>query len=61
MPNLWDHNPGSALKFRAGGKVADIDTDGTPGFTGDKDGSVSLQEERNKLERLRSELESVDI
>lgn len=47
MPNLWDHNPGSALKFRAGGKVADIDTDGTPGFTGDKDGSVSLQEERN--------------
>lgn len=48
MPNLWDHNPGSALKFRAGGKVADIDTDSTPGFTGDKDGSVSLQEERNK-------------
>lgn len=48
MPNLWDHNPSSALKFRAGGKVADIDTDGTPGFTGDKDGSVSLQEERNK-------------
>jgi PPK2 family polyphosphate:nucleotide phosphotransferase len=48
VPNLWDHNPGSALKFRAGGKVADIDADGTPGFTGDKDGSVSLQEERNK-------------
>jgi PPK2 family polyphosphate:nucleotide phosphotransferase len=48
VPNLWDHNPGSALKFRAGGKVADIDTDGTPGFTGDKDGSFSLQEERNK-------------
>jgi PPK2 family polyphosphate:nucleotide phosphotransferase len=48
VPNLWDHNPRSALKFRAGGKVADIDTDGTPGFTGDKDGSVSLQEERNK-------------
>ena len=48
MPNFWDHNPRSALKFRAGGKVVDIDTDGTPGFTGDKDGSVSLQEERNK-------------
>jgi PPK2 family polyphosphate:nucleotide phosphotransferase len=48
VPNFWDHNPNSALKFRAGGKVADIDTDGTPGFTGDKDGSVSLQEERNK-------------
>jgi PPK2 family polyphosphate:nucleotide phosphotransferase len=48
VPNFWDHNPRSALKFRAGDKVADIDTDGTPGFTGDKDGSVSLQEERNK-------------
>ena len=48
MPNFWDHNPGSALKFRAGDKVADIVTNATPGFTGDKDGSVSLQEERNK-------------
>jgi PPK2 family polyphosphate:nucleotide phosphotransferase len=48
VPNFWDHNPRSALKFRAGVKVADIDTDGAPGFTGDKDGSVSLQEERNK-------------
>lgn len=48
MPTFWDHNPGSALRFRAGGKVADIDTDGTPGFTGDKDGSVPLQEARNK-------------
>jgi PPK2 family polyphosphate:nucleotide phosphotransferase len=48
VPNFWDHNPGSALKFRAGGKVADIVTNATPGFTGDKDGSVSLQEERNK-------------
>lgn len=48
VPNFWAHNPGSALKFRAGDKVADIDTNGTPGFTGDKEGSVSLQEERNK-------------
>jgi PPK2 family polyphosphate:nucleotide phosphotransferase len=48
VPNSWDDNPRSALKFRAGGKVSDIDTDGTPGFTGDKSGSVSLQEERNK-------------
>jgi PPK2 family polyphosphate:nucleotide phosphotransferase len=48
VPNFWDHNPGSALKFRAGGKVADIVTNATPGFTGDKGGSVSLQEERNK-------------
>jgi PPK2 family polyphosphate:nucleotide phosphotransferase len=48
VPNFWDHDPGTALKFRAGDKVADIDTNGTPGYTGDKEGSVSLQEERNK-------------
>jgi PPK2 family polyphosphate:nucleotide phosphotransferase len=48
MPDFWDHDPRSALRFRAGNKVGDIETDGTPGFTGDKDGSVSLQEERNK-------------
>jgi PPK2 family polyphosphate:nucleotide phosphotransferase len=48
VPNFWDHDPGTALKFRAGDNVADIDTNGTPGYTGDKEGSVSLQEERNK-------------
>lgn len=48
VPNFWDHDPGSALRFRVGDKVADIDTNGTPGFTGDRYGSVSLQEERNK-------------
>jgi polyphosphate kinase 2 (PPK2 family) len=48
VPNFWDHDPGSALKFRAGDKVADLDTNGMPGYTGDRAGSVSLQEERNK-------------
>jgi PPK2 family polyphosphate:nucleotide phosphotransferase len=48
VPNFWDHHPGSLLRFRAGDKVTDIETHGTPGFTGDKEGSVSLQAERNK-------------
>ncbi|HUL98663.1 MAG TPA: PPK2 family polyphosphate kinase, partial [Mycobacterium sp.] len=48
MPDFWDHDPRRVLTFRAGSKVSDIDTNATPGFVGDKDGSVSLQEERNK-------------
>lgn len=48
MPDFWDHDPRRVLTFRPGSKVSDIDTNATPGFVGDKDGSVSLQEERNK-------------
>src|SRR5512144_2365112 len=44
---FWTRHPRTALAFQAGDKVADIDTNGTPGFTGDKDGSDSLQESRN--------------
>lgn len=47
MPYTWTHDPRKALVFRAGDKVADINTNGTPGFTGDRQGSVSLQAERN--------------
>src|ERR1700730_7798963 len=48
MSSGWDHDPRSALTFRPGDKVADIDTSATPGFVGDKNGSAALQEERNK-------------
>ena len=48
MPDSWDHDPRSALRFREGDKVGDIDTNGTPGFSGDKDGSVEIQGERNQ-------------
>jgi PPK2 family polyphosphate:nucleotide phosphotransferase len=48
MSSGWNHDPRSALTFRPGDKVADIDTSATPGFVGDKNGSATLQEERNK-------------
>jgi PPK2 family polyphosphate:nucleotide phosphotransferase len=43
----WSHDPQSVLRFRPGDKVADIDTDSTPGYSGDKDGSDEIQEDRN--------------
>src|SRR6185312_16826872 len=48
MPDPRDHDPRSALRFSEGDKVGDIGTNGTPGFSGDKDGSVEIQEERNQ-------------
>jgi PPK2 family polyphosphate:nucleotide phosphotransferase len=47
VPPVWTHDPQSVLRFRPGDKVADIDTDSTPGYTGDKDGSRKIQTERN--------------
>lgn len=47
MKDLWDHDPQTVLRFRAGDKIVALDTASTPGFTGDKDGSDTLQQERN--------------
>jgi PPK2 family polyphosphate:nucleotide phosphotransferase len=46
MPELWNHEPHTVLAFRAGDKVADIDTNSTPGFTGSKSDAPALLEER---------------
>jgi PPK2 family polyphosphate:nucleotide phosphotransferase len=48
MSNTWERDPRTALAFHVGDKVADFDTDGTPGFSGDKMDSAALQEERNE-------------
>jgi PPK2 family polyphosphate:nucleotide phosphotransferase len=47
MPDLWNHDPRSVLTFRAGDKIADLDTNGTPGFTGKKADAPTVQDERN--------------
>ena len=47
LPSLWSHEPHEHLKFRPGDRIADIDTDATPGFHGDKSDAPTLQEERN--------------
>jgi PPK2 family polyphosphate:nucleotide phosphotransferase len=48
LPSLWTHEPAHILRFRAGDKVADIETNATPGYTGDRKGSDEVQAERNE-------------
>jgi PPK2 family polyphosphate:nucleotide phosphotransferase len=48
LPELWTHEPHIHLQFRPGDKVADIDTNATPGFKGSKDDAPELQAERNQ-------------
>ncbi len=48
MPDLWSHEPRKLLAFHAGDSIADLDTSSTPGYTGDKDGSAEVQQERNE-------------
>ncbi|HZQ30190.1 MAG TPA: polyphosphate kinase 2 family protein [Mycobacterium sp.] len=47
MKDRWNRDARSVLKFRAGEKVGDIDTDATPGFTGKKKHASTIQDERN--------------
>jgi PPK2 family polyphosphate:nucleotide phosphotransferase len=47
MPELWSHQPRKVLAFRPGDKVADIDTNSTPGFKGSKSDARPLQAERS--------------
>ena len=48
LPSEWTHEPRKVLRFSPGDKVADIDADSTPGYTGDKSGSEGVQAERNE-------------
>lgn len=47
LPSQWTHRPSSVLRFRAGDRVEDIDTDSTPGFNGGKADAPAIQAERN--------------
>ncbi|SBS76905.1 Polyphosphate:nucleotide phosphotransferase, PPK2 family [uncultured Mycobacterium sp.] len=47
LPSEWTHEPRKILRFRPGTKVADIDTNSSPGYSSDKDGWESVQAERN--------------
>jgi PPK2 family polyphosphate:nucleotide phosphotransferase len=47
LPSLWTHQPANVLAFKPGKTVADIDTDSSPGFKGDKADAPAIQAERN--------------
>ena len=48
LPSQWTHEPHNVLMFRKGDLVSGIDTNSSPGFKGDKNGSPELQAERNE-------------
>jgi len=48
LPSQWTHEPHTILRFRTGDKIADIDTDASPGFTGKRAAADVIQAERNE-------------
>lgn len=48
LPSQWTHEPHKILMFNPGDKVADIDTDASPGFTGTKADAEVVQAQRNE-------------
>jgi PPK2 family polyphosphate:nucleotide phosphotransferase len=48
LPELWTHEPHNYLVYREGDKVADLDTNATPGFKGKKGDAAQVQPERNE-------------
>jgi PPK2 family polyphosphate:nucleotide phosphotransferase len=48
LPSQWTHEPHKILRFRTGDKIADIDTDASPGFTGKRADAEEIQAERNE-------------
>jgi PPK2 family polyphosphate:nucleotide phosphotransferase len=47
LPELWTHEPHNYLVYREGDKVANLDTNATPGFKGKKSDAAQVQPERN--------------
>lgn len=48
LPQQWTHTPSTVLRFKAGEKIADLDTDSSPGFTGSKDDAATVLAERSE-------------
>jgi PPK2 family polyphosphate:nucleotide phosphotransferase len=48
LPSQWTHEPHKMLRFRTGDTIADIDTDASPGFTGNRAAATEIQSERNE-------------
>jgi PPK2 family polyphosphate:nucleotide phosphotransferase len=48
LPSKWTHEPHTVLRFRTGDKIADIDTDASPGFTGKRAAAAEIQAERTE-------------
>lgn len=48
LSSLWTHEPSDVLRFRPGHRVADIDADSSPGFSGDKADAATILTQRSE-------------
>jgi len=48
MGATWSHEPHQILRFRPGDRVADIDTDSSPGFSGNRSDSEDVLAQRSE-------------
>ncbi len=46
--SLWTHKPSDVLRFRPGALVGDIDTDSSPGFSGNREDAEEITAERGE-------------
>lgn len=48
LPAQWTHRPSAVLRFAPGSRIADIATDASPGFAGNKGEAATIQAQRNE-------------
>lgn len=56
LPQQWTHTPRKILRFKPGSKIADLDTDSSPGFSGSKEDAGILAERSERFAGLQEML-----
>jgi PPK2 family polyphosphate:nucleotide phosphotransferase len=56
LPQQWTHTPRKILRFTPGSKIADLDTDSSPGFSGSKEDAGILAERSERFAGLQEML-----
>ena len=56
LPQQWTHTPRSILRFKPGTKIADLDTDSSPGFSGSREDAAVLADRSQRFAGLQEML-----
>lgn len=56
LPEQWTHTPGKILRFKAGSRLADLDTNSSPGFAGSKEDAGVLADRSERFAGLQEML-----
>ena len=56
LPELWTHTPRSILRFKPGSRIADLDTDSSPGFAGSREDAAVLADRSERFAGLQEML-----